>query len=69
MSTGLNGVTSTGDVVTWQGGREWQRVGTLDGRAQAFDAADGRWHAATETGIHESTDDGATWNAVITAPG
>lgn len=53
-------------LVSPDGGSEWATAGALDGPAVALDAAPGRWHAATETGIYESTDDGATWEAVLT---
>lgn len=43
---------------------EWRQVGALDGPAEAVDAIAGRWHAATHTGVYESTDDGATWTIV-----
>lgn len=33
--------------------------------AQALDVVAGRWHAATESGIHESTDDGRSWDVVL----
>lgn len=43
----------------------WRRVGALDGPAEAVDAVAGRWHAATESGVYESTDDGETWRLVV----
>lgn len=43
---------------------EWRQVGALDGPAEAVDAIAGRWHAATHTGVYESTDDGATWRLI-----
>lgn len=43
---------------------EWRQVGVLDGPAEAVDAIAGRWHAATHTGVYESTDAGATWTIV-----
>ena len=43
---------------------DWREVGALDGYAEAVDAIAGRWHAATATGVYESTDDGATWRLV-----
>lgn len=42
----------------------WREVGTLDGYAEAVDAIAGRWHAATDRGVYESVDDGATWRLV-----
>ncbi len=47
----------------------WQEVGTLDGFAEAVDAVAGRWHAATGSGVYESTDDGATWQLVVPQAG
>lgn len=43
---------------------QWREVGALDGPAEAVDVIAGRWHAATGTGVYESTDDGATWRLV-----
>ncbi len=43
----------------------WRQVGSLDGSAEALDVIEGRWHAATATGVYESTDDGTTWQSVI----
>jgi hypothetical protein len=43
----------------------WRQAGALDGPAEAVDAVAGRWHAATERGVFESTDDGKTWHPVI----
>ena len=37
----------------------------IDGVVEALDASPGRWHAATSTGIYESTDGGATWKVVL----
>lgn len=44
---------------------QWREVVALDGLAQAVNAIEGRWHAATETGVYESTDNGETWRMVI----
>jgi hypothetical protein len=60
----LVGIAPDGTVMTSPDAGEWQEVGRLDGPAEALDAVDGRWHAATETGVHESTDDGRSWEAV-----
>jgi photosystem II stability/assembly factor-like uncharacterized protein len=43
----------------------WREVGSLDGPAEAVDAIAGRWHVASESGVYESTDDGQTWQSVI----
>lgn len=62
----LVGVTPDGTVMVSPGGEaDWQQAGTLDGQVEALDAAPGRWHAATATGVYESTDDGATWTLVL----
>jgi hypothetical protein len=45
----------------------WRKVGTLDGSAEAVDAVAGRWHAATHSGVYESTDDGKAWRLVLSA--
>lgn len=44
---------------------EWRKVGSLDGPAEAVDAVKGRWHAATASGVYESTNDGETWRLVV----
>lgn len=46
---------------------QWREVGAIDGPAEAVDAVEGRWHAATESGVYESTDDGETWTLVVPA--
>lgn len=62
----LVAVTLDGTVMTSPDGEtDWQEVGSLDGPVEAFDAAPGRWHAATAQGVYESTDDAATWDVVV----
>lgn len=63
----LIGVAPDGAVMTTNDPAtgDWDKVGTLDGPAEAIDAISDRWHAATESGIYESTDDGRTWKPVI----
>lgn len=61
----LVGIAADGTVMTSQDGEQWQEAGRLDGPAEALDAVDGRWHAATATGVHESTDDGETWQPLV----
>jgi hypothetical protein len=47
---------------------QWREAeSSLDGPAEAVDAIAGRWHAATESGVYESTDGGETWQSVISA--
>lgn len=66
----LVAVAGNGAVLVSPDGRSrWQTAGVLDGPAEALDAAPGRWHAATQSGVHESTDDGATWEPVLTREG
>jgi len=66
----LVGVTANGIVMVSEDGEsEWSEAGTLDGPAEALDVTPGRWHAATATGIFESTDDGKTWNLVLPGDG
>lgn len=43
----------------------WRKAGNLDGPAEAVDAVEGSWHAATDSGVYESTDDGQTWRLVV----
>jgi hypothetical protein len=57
----LVGIAADGTVMTSPDGERWREAGRLDGPAVALDAVDGRWHAATATGVHRSTDDGGTW--------
>lgn len=54
-------VMVTDDPTTGQ----WREAGSLDGPAEAVDAIAGRWHAATDSGVYESTDDGETWQLVV----
>jgi hypothetical protein len=62
----LVGVATDGTVLTSNAVRDdWTEVGSVDGAAEAFDATPGRWHVATQHGVYESTDDGATWTEVI----
>lgn len=61
----LVGIAADGTVMTSPDAGDWQEAGRLDGPAEALDAVDGRWHAATETGVYESTDDGRSWEAVV----
>ena len=66
----LVGVAADGTVVVSADGEsDWQDVGKIDGVVTALDVIPGRWHAATETRIYESTDDGATWDVVLKAEG
>ena len=61
----LVGVAPDGTVMTSTDAIRWQERGQLDGPAQALDAVDGRWHAATESGVYESGDDGRTWQPLV----
>jgi hypothetical protein len=62
----LVGVRPDGTVMVSADGRTgWQKAGVLDGPAEALDVIPGRWHAATQSGVHESTDDGASWELVL----
>lgn len=61
----LIGVGADGTVMTSTDAVQWQEAGQLDGPAEALDAVDGRWHAATESGVYESTDDGLSWRTLI----
>lgn len=67
----LVGVTYDGTVMVspspdgQDGESQWQEAGNLEGVVEALDANPGRWHAATSTGIYESTDNGATWEVVL----
>lgn len=61
----LVGVGPDGAVHTSRDdGASWQESGTLPEPPHAFTAIEGRWYAATESGILTSSDDGETWNAV-----
>lgn len=61
----LVGIAPDGTVNTSTDARTWTEAGALDGVPEALDASPGVWHAATESGVYESTDDGATWSLVI----
>jgi hypothetical protein len=61
----LVGVAPDGTVMTSTDAIRWQERLQLDGPAQALDAVDGRWHAATESGVYESGDDGRTWQPLV----
>ncbi|QIK66399.1 hypothetical protein G7072_08545 [Nocardioides sp. HDW12B] len=66
----LVGVTPSGAVmVSADGETQWSEEGRLDGPAEALDVTSGRWHAATATGVFESTDDGETWKLVLEGDG
>ena len=60
----LVGIAADGTVMTSPNAAQWQEAGQLDGPAEALDAIAGRWHAATESGVYESTDNGQTWETV-----
>lgn len=61
----LVGVAPDGAVMVSADTTSWREAGKLDGPAEALDAIPGRWHAATESGVYESTDDGLTWRLVV----
>ena len=52
-------------------GRSWQRStgnGKVLREPQALDVMPGSWHVATSSGVYRSTDDGGTWESVLSAP-
>lgn len=61
----LVGITADGGVMSSSDALQWQGAGQVDGPAQALDVVEGQWHAATESGVYESTDDGQTWQTLI----
>ena len=61
----LVGVAPDGTVMVSADTASWREAGNLDGPAEALDAIPGRWHAATGSGVYESTDDGQTWRLVV----
>lgn len=63
--TTLAGISPTGLVWSSVDGQTWKGRGELPGQPQALTANDDAWYAATTTGIYESTDDGATWKAML----
>jgi hypothetical protein len=63
----LVGVAPDGTVMVADDATTWRQVGNLDGPTQALDVKPGRWHAATDTGVYESTDDGENWRLVLAA--
>lgn len=64
-ATTLAGISPTGLVWVSADGQSWEGRGELPGQPQALTATDGGWFAATTTGIYGSTDDGATWKALL----
>ncbi len=61
----LVGVAPDGTVMVSDNASTWSAAGSLDGPAEALDVIAGRWHAATESGVYESVDDGQTWRLVV----
>lgn len=50
--------------VSRSGGETWTETADLPGDSEAVDASTAVWHAATSSGIYESTDEGITWTPV-----
>lgn len=66
---GLWGLGPSGVVSrSGDGGDGWVERGRLPGSPEAVVATDGRLYAATNRGIHESTDGGRTWRTRYEAP-
>lgn len=63
----LVGVAPDGTVMVSDDTTTWREAGSLDGPTEALDAIAGRWHAATASGVYESTNDGETWRLVLAA--
>lgn len=63
--TTLAGVSPSGVVWTSSDGITWSRRGELPEQPQAVSISDGRWFAATTTGVYESTDNGRTWESLL----
>lgn len=61
----LVAVAADGTVMTSSDTERWQEAGQLDGPAEALDAVDGQWHAATESGVYRSSDEGRTWQPLV----
>ncbi len=59
------GIAPDGTVMLSDNTEAWRPAGQLDGPAEALDAVVGQWHAATESGVYESTNDGETWRLVL----
>lgn len=59
------GVGPAGEVYASRDlGASWQRVGELPGPPVALDATARAWHAATESAVLASTDEGRSWQPV-----
>ena len=59
-----------GTVLTSADGEsEWAVAGAVEGDVEALDVIPGRWHVATSSGVHESVDEGATWDVVLADEG
>ncbi|WP_372729139.1 F510_1955 family glycosylhydrolase [Nocardioides sp.] len=63
----LVGVGVDGTVMVSDDTRSWREVGRLGGPAVALEVVAGSWYAATQSGVHTSTDDGATWSLLVPA--
>ncbi|MET0767823.1 MAG: hypothetical protein ABWY50_09280, partial [Aeromicrobium sp.] len=61
----LEGVSPDGAVWVSPDGGTWTASGELPGEPQALTADDGRWFAATTTGLYQSRDDGKTWKPLL----
>ena len=61
----LVGVAPDGTVMVSDDTEAWRQAGQLDGPTEALDAVAGQWHAATQSGVYKSTDDGETWRLVL----
>ena len=66
----LVGVTATGTFAVSSDGRsQWTDAGSVDEAVQALDVNPHRWHVATDSGVYESSDDGAAWKPVLQSHG
>lgn len=61
----LVGLAQDGGVaLSMDGGATWNKVGQVPGQPTALEVTSGRWYAATDRGLFESTDGGGAWTSV-----
>jgi hypothetical protein len=61
----LVGLAPDGGVaLSIDGGATWNKVGQVPGQPTALEVTSGRWYAATDQGLFESTDGGRAWASV-----
>jgi len=66
----LVGLARDGGVyLSGDGARSWQRTAGVPGEPQALEVTPRRWYAASNRGVHVSTDNGRSWAPLVTHNG